>query len=198
MSCPDEQKRSQIIAAATREFAKGYKAAHTDDIARAAGISKGLLFHYFGCKEKLYEATLQHAAQVIRAEFISQIDFECGDILERIWRAISLKMDLTYKHPALFEFTTTAYVEGTELSKEQFMPFYTDMATKLFANIDESLFKAGIDPQKAARVIHWSLTGYANSHVAPDKKLADYQGEYEKYLSEMREYFIMFKEVFYK
>jgi AcrR family transcriptional regulator len=192
----EDHKRSQIISAAIVEFAKGYKAAHTDDIARKAGISKGLLFHYFGCKEKLYETTLGHVADVIIAEFLAQINFDEGDILKRIQQAIALKMELTYKYPSLFEFTTTAYTTGTHL--DRFEPLRTDMTTKLFANIDTSLFKEGIDPQKAARVIHWSLTGYANSQVAPDKKLADYQGEYERYMSEMQEYFIMFKEVFYK
>ncbi|MCL2754256.1 MAG: TetR/AcrR family transcriptional regulator [Oscillospiraceae bacterium] len=192
----EDCKHDKIIAAATREFAKGYKAAHTDDIAREAGVSKGLLFHYFGSKEKLYAATLEHAFTVIFSEFIAQIDFSNGDIIERILQATKLKCELTHKYPSLFELSATAYIEGTHA--EKFMPLYTDMTTRLFANIDESLFKEGIDAQKAAKVIHWSLTGYANAQVVPDKKLAQYQSEYEHYMAEMQEYFIMFRKLFYK
>ena len=46
-----EEKRRRIVNAAMEAFGKNeYKRASTDDIAARAGISKGLLFHYFGSK----------------------------------------------------------------------------------------------------------------------------------------------------
>jgi AcrR family transcriptional regulator len=38
---------------------KGYAATKTQDISRAAGMSEGLLFHYFETKEKLYEELIK-------------------------------------------------------------------------------------------------------------------------------------------
>ncbi len=49
----EEEKRERVIDAALKEFSKGYMAANTDVIVKAAGISKGLVFHYFGSKLKI-------------------------------------------------------------------------------------------------------------------------------------------------
>lgn len=46
----DKEKRERIIAAALKEFTKGYATANMDNLAEEAGISKGLIFHYFGSK----------------------------------------------------------------------------------------------------------------------------------------------------
>lgn len=46
----EEEKRERVIAEAFREFNKGYHLANLDEIAKKAGISKGLIFHYFGSK----------------------------------------------------------------------------------------------------------------------------------------------------
>jgi len=51
-----EKRREEILAAGLNLFIrKGYSATKTLDISQAAGISEGLLFHYFETKEKLYE-----------------------------------------------------------------------------------------------------------------------------------------------
>ena len=55
----DNTKR-KILDAALREFGgRGYGEASTNRICRVAGISKGLLFHHFGSKEKLFSAVLE-------------------------------------------------------------------------------------------------------------------------------------------
>lgn len=51
-----EKRRAEILLAGLDLFVKkGYASTKTSDIARAAGMSDGLLFHYFATKEKLYE-----------------------------------------------------------------------------------------------------------------------------------------------
>ena len=51
-----------MINAALKVFAKnGYKHASTDDIVKEAGISKGLLFHYFVSKMGLYSFLLDYS-----------------------------------------------------------------------------------------------------------------------------------------
>jgi AcrR family transcriptional regulator len=48
-------RRNQILFAAARQFAaQGLAATRMQDIARAAGISPGLAYHYFPSKEDLY------------------------------------------------------------------------------------------------------------------------------------------------
>ncbi len=49
------EKRDLIISTGIREFSrKAYKDVSTDDITRKCGISKGILFHYFGSKKAFY------------------------------------------------------------------------------------------------------------------------------------------------
>jgi AcrR family transcriptional regulator len=56
-----EERRLQILDTALDVFAsKGFAAASIKDIAAAAGISQGLLYHYFNSKEALLEATVAH------------------------------------------------------------------------------------------------------------------------------------------
>lgn len=51
----DKLKQDRIINAAMKEFAlKGYKNASTNEIVKEAGISKGLLFHYFTNKKAYF------------------------------------------------------------------------------------------------------------------------------------------------
>lgn len=53
-----DQRREQIVAATVAVLAdSGYPAASADAIARAAGVSKGLLWHYFGSQDELMVET---------------------------------------------------------------------------------------------------------------------------------------------
>ncbi|MFG2292747.1 TetR/AcrR family transcriptional regulator [Streptomyces sp. NPDC048603] len=56
---PREQRRRQILAAATEEFGtRGYAGASLAAIAARVGVTKTLLHQYFGTKEDLYVACL--------------------------------------------------------------------------------------------------------------------------------------------
>ena len=67
MSIRDEQKeqrRQLIIDKAIELFAKrGYADTKIGDIAKAADMSVGLMFHYFESKEKLFEELVRYGAQ---------------------------------------------------------------------------------------------------------------------------------------
>ena len=54
------QARGTILAAALRVFGeKGFEGATTAEIARAAGVSKGLVFNYFPTKDDLLQAMIE-------------------------------------------------------------------------------------------------------------------------------------------
>jgi AcrR family transcriptional regulator len=59
---PRADRREQIIAAATRAFARtGFTATSLDDVAAEAGISRVLLYRHFDSKSDLYRAVLERA-----------------------------------------------------------------------------------------------------------------------------------------
>jgi len=197
----DEKKRDKIINAAMREFNKGFKEAHTDDIVKGAGISKGLLFHYFKNKENLYEFVSKYAIDTVLHEYYEQIDFTKRDVLERMWQAILLKVELSYKYPTMFDFLTTAYKENHGgLSTKLYAKVLAEAAPKLLGDIDETLFKDGIDPKMAIDIIRWTQIGYSTSQLdsVNSDSLEDFQKQYDRFLAEIKDYFDLFRKLFYK
>jgi AcrR family transcriptional regulator len=60
-----EDRREQIIGAALRVFAqKGFIRATNKDIAREAGITPGLIYHYFANKEALFMEILERRSPI--------------------------------------------------------------------------------------------------------------------------------------
>ena len=198
----ETEKRDRIINAAMKEFSKGFKSACTDTIVREAGISKGLLFHYFGTKDGLYSFILQSACEMIYKEYLSLIDLEQPDFIEKIWQMTLLKIDLTYKHPALFDFLAKAYVDLQENPNEEFAKYFEKTRSiaieKALADIDPTLFKNGVDPKKAANIILWTLNGYSTSQISSNMNMEDYKKEYERYLDEIKEYINILRKTLYK
>ncbi len=60
---PDDEKAQQIITAASTILAqKGYSATTISQVAREAGVSRGLLHYYFENKEELLAQVVHHSA----------------------------------------------------------------------------------------------------------------------------------------
>ena len=54
------ERREQILDAATGLFAeRGYDEVRIDDIASSAGVTRGLVHHYFGGRKEVYLALLE-------------------------------------------------------------------------------------------------------------------------------------------
>jgi AcrR family transcriptional regulator len=64
---PRAERERQTLAAARALFAdRGYGAVTMDDVAAAVGVTKPLLYTYFGNKERLYLACMEPAAQELQ------------------------------------------------------------------------------------------------------------------------------------
>lgn len=65
---PEEPGREKILDAARAQFGeRGYDAASIAEIGAGAGISKSVLYHYFGSKAGLYRALLERDGQELVA-----------------------------------------------------------------------------------------------------------------------------------
>lgn len=66
---PRLDRESQILVEASTEFGtQGYAATSIETIAARAGISKPLVYNYFGSKEGLFTACLDRAGEIVAAE----------------------------------------------------------------------------------------------------------------------------------
>jgi len=201
----EEEKRERILGAAIAEFAKGFKQASTDNIVRAAGISKGLLFHYFGTKENLYNFIVDYAASVLKGEFFGLVNVKQRDILDSIWQLSLLKQDLSLRYPTIFDFMASVYLDGKDgpakEKLETLMVTRSNVMQEVYQNADRSLFRDDIDPEKAISMIHWAMEGYAESkthEVNMDEDSNSIRENYDMYLAEFREYLDILKKCFYK
>lgn len=71
---PREQRERQMLDAAHRLFAeRGFAAVTMDEIAAAVGITKPLLYNYFGNKERLYLACMQPAGDALVAAVVDAV-----------------------------------------------------------------------------------------------------------------------------
>ena len=87
----DNAKRRQIVEGARKIFlAHGFDAASMNDIAKAAGVSKGTLYVYFQNKEQLFEAIV-HAECQVHAEAAFDLDPADHDV-----EAVLKKLGMAY------------------------------------------------------------------------------------------------------
>jgi AcrR family transcriptional regulator len=85
---PRLERESQILTVASEVFAtEGFATANIQAIAKGAGISKPLIYNYFGSKEGLFLACLERAGEIVAGE-IERIANEDSVGIERGMRTL--------------------------------------------------------------------------------------------------------------
>lgn len=104
-----DEKRKKILEAAMEEFAeKGYQAASTNQICAKAGVSKGLIFHYFGSKEKLYIAAVSYAIDFATNKVNVEKETWKDFVEMAIW-STKQKLEFNRNYPTVFGLIMQAY-----------------------------------------------------------------------------------------
>lgn len=197
----EKEKQDRIINAASAEFAKaGYDNASTNEIVKQAEISKGILFHYFKNKKQLFLFLYDYLMELCLKDFYDKIDLSDRDIINRLHQAMNIKLELMNIYPSAFPFFETAYVEKSPAVRveveERNLKLLSSNYTKIFSNIDVSLFKENLNVEKTINIIMWSLTSLSNALIGgTGNKL---QLDYDSAFKEANEYIEMFKKCFYK
>ncbi len=200
-----EEKQKRIINAAIKEFAtKGYKLASTDTIAKEADISKGALFNYFVNKKEMFKYIFEYALNITLVDFFDKVDLNEKDVIKRYKKAILVKLSLMQIYPDIFDFMTNVTIEDNIEIKpfidEKIKEISKDSYSKIFVDIDVSVFKEGIDAQKAISIIMWTLEGYSHQLLETYKRMniSLKELELEKIFKELDEYLSILKQCLYK
>lgn len=79
-----EERSAQILATASRLFSRrSYAAVSLEDIAAAAGVTRGLLHHYFGTKRELYLAVVRNMTRLPPWEDDRAAEGDTGAVVSR-------------------------------------------------------------------------------------------------------------------
>lgn len=180
----EPEKKDRIINASLEEFAKkGYKNASTNEIVINAGISKGLLFHYFENKKGLFLFLIDYTINIFADELYGRINYEETDILKRWGQVVLLKIELIQKYPSLYTFLLTAFFDDSREIKQELESIdkglVEDAYRRLLANIDMTVFKDDIEPERAIKMIVWVTQGFSNEELEKIKNSPDYKANFD-------------------
>jgi len=98
-----EETTERILAAAREVFARKGKAAKMADVAREAGVSTGLAYHYFPSKDAIFLALVR---QLIRPadELLAIVQRMPGTPRDRLKRIVTAMIERRRKDPWYFQF----------------------------------------------------------------------------------------------
>ncbi|WP_066071812.1 TetR/AcrR family transcriptional regulator [Neobacillus soli] len=199
----DKEKQDRIINAAIKEFAqKGYNNASTNEIIKEAGISKGLLFHYFGNKKQLFLFLFDYCYELIAEQFYQKINFTETDFFTRIRQAVMVKMELLAAYPDLFKFMEEAYLEDSaevKIEVDKKVKELNDVNFgKIYEGIDFSKFRADMDIKKVLKIITWTFEKLSEEELYKAKLSPTHHIDYEKVFLQSEDYFEILMKAFYK
>ena len=193
------EKQNIIIDAALKTFAvHGYKKTSISDIASSAGISKAMVFHYFGTKKELYLYLVNTCVGSISTEVIEKFDESMTDLFDRIAYTSKLKMNLMKTHPYVSPFIQSAYFENDDDVKEELKTIFSKgdgrtIGKKMtFDGADLSKFKDDVDPNLVMNMIDWISEGYMSKMAGVG------ESDLDEFYKVFEECLRLFKRSFYK
>jgi len=194
------EKKMKILQVCVDEFAEhSYKEASTNEIVKKAGISKGILFHYFGSKKNLYLYILEYAINHFAKALLSELDNLSSDIFDRLIEWSINKIKISYENFKIYKIIMSAFLDTPIDVKvdieEMSTRLFSQLMPKFLEGIDVSRFKKGIDAQKVMQIIMISLDGLSNKYINELIKIGaeNSLNKMEEIVEEIKEYMEILK-----
>lgn len=202
------EKQNRIRDAALTEFARhGYQKTSVEQIAKAAEIAKGMVFHYFGTKKGLYEYLSHYTREVILDQYGS-IDPEIftQDYIQRYHHLANLKIQGMAEFPAAYDFLVMLYYPAenrlvspqVEADYEIILVLQQEVMDRLMDLSDTDYFRDDIDKDQTAKYIRWLIDGYSAEIIQAFKGLVLSEHDIDRYWQEYYVFLDDLKKLFYK
>jgi AcrR family transcriptional regulator len=136
-------KRAEITRAAADVFArKGFRGALVEEIAEAAGVSKGSVYGYFANKEELFYATFQAFQEEMVAECMAVIAEE-GRVQDKLKSFLLVSMSQLQTHIELFPLTLELWAAASSGSARERFAVVMENLYREFRSLVAELVQAG-------------------------------------------------------
>ena len=188
------EKQERILNAAIKVFAlNGYRKASTDVIVTEAGISKGLLFHYFTNKLSLYEYIIDYSIKYMNFEFTTSVSKYEKDFFELQMMMEQAKIRVMKIYPYMQQFLASLKYETDAKAKAvigENAYALESMFNVIYKQADTSKFEEYVVVQKVVDMIRWMSDRYLREHlVEGDTDVDVLVSEFSKYLKMLRAHF---------
>ena len=167
-----KEKQDRMINAALKVFAmQGYRHASTDEIVKEAGISKGLLFHYFESKAGLYAFVYDYSVRFMTMElgiFVSPGKKDMFDLFRQIEQA---RVKLMKSYPYIQQFLNRSMTENVSealLATEEKRAALEKCYADLYEQADFSLLPPGADGPKLWKMLELTVKGLMTEKFESD------------------------------
>lgn len=150
---------------------KGFEQASTNAIAKAASLSKGLIFHYYPNKDDLFVATIEEALRRMNHDIQASLVYQSNDLFERFSELMSYKtLLLLHPDPAVTFITTLSLAadhrlrDQVRLMQEQ---FNGRLYQQLFEGLDLTRYRTDFTIQEMMEISLMVLQQVGHQFIQP-------------------------------
>ena len=167
-----KEKQDRMINGALKVFAEqGYRHASTDDIVREAGISKGLLFHYFGSKLGVYTFVYDYSVRYMTLELSSCVDNKCTELFALLKQVEAARMHAMRGYPYMQQFLNRSMTEDVSevlLAIEEKKELLTDTYDYIWSRVDYSSLPESVNGEMLRKMMDFSIKGLMAERMQED------------------------------
>jgi AcrR family transcriptional regulator len=134
-----------------------------------AGISKGLLFHYFENKLGIYSFLYEYSVRFISLELRGTVDPKQTDLFELTKQIELAKMHAMKAYPYMQQFLNRSMVEDVSealLTIEHMRESLGDTYEEIYAQVDSETIIPGTDLEKIHKILEFTSQGLLHEHFA--------------------------------
>lgn len=161
-----------------------------------------MLFYYFKSKKGMYDYLVDYSMEFIKNEYYAYIDESERDFIERYRKTSEQKLHCYLSHPYIFAFLGTLFLSDEKEWSPSLREKYEELIrlgySKMYDNVDMTLFRDDVDVDKVFKLITWAVEGYGNDIKQRLHGKAISEINMEPFWDEFHDYLDILKKSFYK
>lgn len=182
MTTEIDDKQLRIFQAAKQRFADhGFHQTSTQQIAEAAGVSKGLLFHHYQSKKKLYVLIIENSIDLLASEVENEWSADDDDFFNQLKRFIQSKIKAAIKYPVEYQILIQAFSNPPKSLSEEIHQLILNKSEEMSPLGDQAIYKLlnsyslrdGVDVALVEDVVRTVLDRFAQ------RLISEYAGRYQ-------------------
>ena len=179
MSKRSEVTRDKLFTAAVELIGeRGYHGTTVDDIVERAGVAKGTVYYHFAGKRELFQALLEDGLQRLSTSFREEVEAN-DDPREALRCIVHAELRFIHDYQAFSKLLMSELWRADRVWREALVllrsNYVSCVDTVIARGIEQGLFRADLDPQRAGSVVFGTIATAALDWLVfdPDRPMQD-------------------------